>query len=149
VSPPSQSELLARIRRAFTPLPLPDWTLRQALLADQGMSRCIGEQEWQAAKRIDGHIVWPDLSDVDLAECCNGVAHLDEPAFAYYLGALLSFGVRHADGDFLDLPGDLLSTVVFSVTNRSPYSLSRFERLNGSQQACVVDFLRLVVDKAR
>jgi len=108
---------------------MPSISLRQALLADQGMSRCITTPKWEAERLKDGAIPWPMLSDA-LVECRDGLAHLDEESFAYYLGGFLRFAVNHLDASLLSPEDELLGSVVFSVTQRSNYNLGRLKRKN-------------------
>lgn len=69
-------ELIAQIEKAFPTHPIPERTLRQSTLSDQGMSRDISEEEWESAGRIDRDVPWTAISDDDLMECKDGVAHL-------------------------------------------------------------------------
>jgi len=126
---------------------MPSISLRQALLADQGMSRCITTPKWEAERLKDGAIPWPMLSDA-LVECRDGLAHLDEESFAYYLGGFLRFAVNHLDASLLSPEDELLGSVVFSVTQRSNYNLGRLKRLTDDQIDTVVDFLRLVQERS-
>lgn len=54
-----------------------------------------------------------------LIACKSGVAHLEEPEFSYYLGALLRFAVRHLDASLWTSEGELVGTVLFTVTDDS------------------------------
>lgn len=139
--------LLAEIANAFPAKPLPKMTLRQAVLADQSLARCITEVEWSAERRKDAHLTWLELSEEALLECSEGVAHLDEGAFAYYLGAFLGFAARHVETDAVGNVGRLFGTVLFSVTHRSHYNLSRLKALTDAQIDCVIHFLELVVER--
>lgn len=94
--------LLNSLEMAFQERPIPEISLRQATLTDQSMSRLIPEREWRAEKKKDGHLTWKDLSDEALIECEPGLAHLIEESFTYYLGAFLSFAIRHLEADVLD-----------------------------------------------
>ena len=142
------SQLLIKIAKSFPAKPMPSISLRQALLADQGMSRCITTPEWEAERLKDGAIPWPMLSDAALVECRDGLAHLDEESFAYYLGGFLRFAVNHLDASLLSPEGELLGSVVFSVTQRSNYNLRRLKCLTDDQIDTVVDFLRLVQERS-
>jgi len=137
-------ELVAAIDRAFPREPLPTVSLRQAVLADQGISRQITDQEWEAERQLDGQLHWSELSDESLVACRDGLAHLTEESFAYYLGAFLSFAIRNIDANLVGLSGELLGSVVFSVTNRSNYNLGRLKRLSDAQIDCVIQFLAFV-----
>jgi hypothetical protein len=110
-------ELIALIERAFPTQPFPERTLRQATLSDQGMSREISEEEREAAGRIDRNVSWTALTDNDLMECEAGISHLWGPEFAYYLGALLRFAVRHLEASIWTREGSLVSSIIHNVTN--------------------------------
>jgi hypothetical protein len=69
-------ELIALIEGAFPAHPIPDVTLRQRTLSDQGMAREISDEEWECAGRVDRDVPWTALSDNDLMECQDGIAHL-------------------------------------------------------------------------
>jgi len=140
------TELLTTIEGAFPVAPLPAMSLHQALLADQSLTRTITSEEWAAAHAKDGHIHWTDISDASLLEFNDALAHLDEEAFAYYLGAFLRFGVRHVAGKVLSREAELLCSIVFSVTHRSNYNLGRLKRLNDVQIECVARFLQFLVE---
>ena len=136
--------LTRNIEAVFPAQPVPSMTLRQAVLADQSLNRLISQSEWDAEGQRDRDAPWPTLSDDALMECEDGVAHLDDESFAYYLGALLRFAVRHMAVDLLGKQARLVGTAFFSVTNRSNYNLSRLKRLNDAQIDCVIEFLRFV-----
>jgi hypothetical protein len=140
--------LLASIERVFPATPLPQMSLRQAVLADQSLSRCISEAEWLAERRKDGHLTWLALSDEALLECRDGVAHLSEESFAYYLGAFLKFAVVHVNACIVGREGELLNTVVFSLTHRSNCNLGRLKRLTDAQIDCVVQVLQFVAQES-
>jgi hypothetical protein len=136
--------LISRIERAFPPDPLPTMSLRQAVLADQTLTKEIADGEWEAERRRDGKIIWTDISDEMLTECEVGLAHLDGESFVYYLGAFLRYGANHIAADLLTPEGKALGTVVSSVTHRSNYNLSRLKQLSDAQIDCVIEFLRFV-----
>jgi hypothetical protein len=137
-------ELIESIRAAFPLEPLPEMSLRQAWLSDQTMDREIGEEEWAAAGKADEGRSWEQFSDEELMSREEALAHLEEPAFVYYLPAFLSFTVRHCSAGLSDPAEPLVGSTVFSVTHLSPYSLGRYKRLNDCQQAVVVAFLEFV-----
>lgn len=138
------SGLLQQIEKAFPSSPMPEMSLRQAVLADQTLTRCISEEEWAAERLKDGTTAWTRLTDEILCECREGLAHLDEESFVYYLGAFLRFAVKHARAQILDREGELLCTVVSSITDRSNYNLARLKALNDSQISCVIAVLELL-----
>jgi hypothetical protein len=55
--------LLAKIDQCFPALPMPKMSLRQALLADQSLTRLISKEEYEAAGRIDGSSPWNRRTD--------------------------------------------------------------------------------------
>ena len=138
------SGLLQQIEKAFPSLPMPYMSLRQAVLADQTLTRCISDEEWATERRKDGITPWTILSDEALFECIDGLAHLDEESFVYYLGAFLRFAVNHAGAQILDREGELLCNIVTTITSRSNYNLVRLKALNDSQISCVIGVLNLL-----
>ena len=138
------SALLRQIEKAFPLSPMPEMSLRQAVLADQTLTRCISDTEFATERLKDGDIPWNALTDEVLLDCHEGLAHLDEEAFVYYLGALLCFAIRHASAQILDPEGTLLCNIVFSITDRSSYNLGRLKALNESQISCVIAALELL-----
>jgi hypothetical protein len=130
---------------------MPEQTLRQTTLSDQGMSRDISDEEWEGAGRIDRDMPWTALSDDDLMECKDAVAHLWGPGLTYYLGALLRFAVRHLDAGMRAREWDLVHSVVFLTTYK--YAERRdFERhwawLNADQIEVVRGFLEWVAARS-
>lgn len=119
--------LIAGIEAAFPEAPLPEMSLRQAVLSDSSFTDTISEKDWRAARKGDGHSGWRDISDQTLVDCKLGLAHLDEISFVYYLGAFLRFLVNHIDAGMSQPEGNLNSTIVFNITHRSSYSLARFK----------------------
>ena len=133
--------LLARIRKAFPAEPLPEVTLLQAQLTDQGLAREITNEEWETEGNRDRGVFWYDIPVATLLECDAALSHLDGDAFVYYLPAFLSFALRE------DCPGnyreeEILGNTVFAVTHLSNYSLSRFKHLTDEQIDVVTDFVR-------
>jgi hypothetical protein len=138
------STLLLQIGNAFPQLPLPAMTLRQAQhLADLGSRRRIAPSELKAECRDGVAVPWPAISDAALLECADGLAYLDENSFAYHLGAFLCFAVRHVNAPLCSVEGDLVDSIVFSVTSRCSYNLRRLKRLSEPQISAVTDFLQL------
>ena len=138
--------LLAKIDQCFPVLPTPKMSLRQALLADQSLTRLIKKEECLAAGRIDGSTPWNRLMDQDLIQCRDGIAHLLPESFRYYLGAFLRFSITHVKAECYSPQKDLLGSVIFSITNRSKYNLLRLACLDSCQAEAVAAYLRLVRD---
>lgn len=129
---------------AFPLEPFPDMTLHQAVLADQTMSRRISEDEWDRAGDLDRGRTWRSYSDEELIACSLGLAHLSESGFVYYMPAFMSFACKYIKVAWPHKSRDLVGTVVFSLTNRSTYNLSRLKRFSALQRDVVVRFLELV-----
>jgi hypothetical protein len=147
----NSDELIALIERAFPTHPIPRRTLRQVTLSDQGMAREISEEEWENAGRIDRDVPWTALSDNDLMECEDGIAHLWGTGFAYYLGALLRFAVRHLDAGRSSREEHLVWTVLFTVTRDSgmiDYVHELWASLSPEQAAAVRRFLEYVAARS-
>lgn len=144
-------ELIALIERAFPTHPFPERTLRQVTLSDQGMSRQISEEEWEAAGRIDRGVAWTALSDNDLMECQVGVSHLAGPTLTYYLGALLRFAVRYLNASESSREWSLVHRILFFLTY-SHAERRDFERwwawLNANQIDVVRRFLEHVAARS-
>jgi hypothetical protein len=145
-------ELLRLIEDAFPTHPIPERTLRQVTLSDQGISREISDEEWESAGRIDRDVPWSALSDSDLIECQDGVAHLVGLEFAYYLGALLRFAVRHLDARITTREWSLVGSVIFNVTNdlgvTEDYVHARWASLSAPQIEAVRRFLDYIVARS-
>jgi len=140
--------LLARVRAAFPTQPLPEITLRQAQLTDQGMAREITDEEWTAEGDRDRGIPWHEIPDETLLECGAALSHLDNDAFVYYLAAFLTFALRKSDRrDFRE--DDIFGCTVFAVTELSNYNLSRLKRLTDEQIDVVTDFVRWVSESEK
>jgi hypothetical protein len=137
-------QVIAAIQKAFPLEPLPEISLHQAQLADQSMSREIPEHEWNEAGRADADRTWPDFGEQELMACDAALSHFDDASFVYYLPAFLLFAIRHCGVTWPHPAEPLLGSVVFSVTHRTPYTLSRFKCLSSEQRATVVAFLELV-----
>jgi len=137
-------ELLNSIQAAFPVTPLPPMTLHQGQLEDESIRRDIGDGEWQGAAKRDAGETWAMLSDTSLMECSCALSHFDEQSFIYHLPAFLAFAVHHVAAPFLTVEQNLVGSVVFAVTDRSPYSVARFVRLTPGQRAAVVSFLRFM-----
>lgn len=142
------SALLVQIGKAFPARPLPAMSLRQAHLADLGSRRCIAAPELKAKRVKDGAVPWPAISDAALLECGDGLAYLDEKSFAYYLGAFLCFALRHIGAPLSSAEGDLVDSIVFSVTSRCSYNLRRLKRLSEPEIDAVTDFLHLLQNRS-
>jgi hypothetical protein len=142
------SALLVQIGKAFPARPLPAMSLRQAHLADLGLRRRIAAPELEAERVKDGAVPWPAISDAALLECGDGLAYLDEKSFAYYLGAFLCFALRHIDAPLSSVEGDLVDSIVFSVTSRCSYNLRRLKRLSEPEIGAVTDFLHLLQNRS-
>jgi hypothetical protein len=138
------SGLLQKIKDAFPSSPIPEVSLRQAVLADQTLARCVSEEEWANERHKDGSTPWTMLNDEALCECSEGLAHLDEESFVYYLGAFLCFAIKHANARIVDREGEFLCNIVTSLTNRSNYNLGRLKALNDAQISCVISVLELL-----
>ncbi|HEV3157301.1 MAG TPA: DUF6714 family protein [Candidatus Baltobacteraceae bacterium] len=145
----NRSFLIKQIKKRFPSDPLPKMSLRQAVLADCSLTRRITEREWQSERLKDGAIPWTELTDKDLIECRDGLAHLNEESFAYYLGAFLRFAVRHVNAELVSPARDIVRSVIFSVTNRSKYNLQRLKHLNDAQIDCVIAFLHFVEEESQ
>ena len=129
------------LREAFRLEPRPEERLHQAVLGDQTMAREISNAEWAAAAALDEDRNWSSYSDEELIACEVALAHLPEEAFVYYLPAFIGFCSRHLTSNPLRKGSRLASTVIFSLTDRSPYNLARLKRLTSAQRAVVVDLL--------
>ncbi|WP_029922486.1 DUF6714 family protein [Nevskia soli] len=129
---------------AFPLKPFPDMTLRQAVLADQTMSRKISEDEWDRAADLDRGRTWRSYSDDELIACSLGLAHLSESGFVYYIPAFMSFACKYIDVAWPHKSWELVGAVVFGLTNRSAYNLSRLKQFSTAQRDVVVQFLELV-----
>jgi hypothetical protein len=140
--------VLLALEAAFPLEPLPAISPHQAHLADQSMSRRISEEEWVAAGKPDAGRTWPQFSDEELIACDAALAFFDEESFVYYLPAYIRFAINHCDVDTSDVASGLTTTVVGSVTDRSPYSLGRYKRLSPAQRAAVVSFLEFIAEHA-
>ncbi|HET6620500.1 MAG TPA: DUF6714 family protein [Dongiaceae bacterium] len=143
--------LIKLIEDAFPTHPMPEQTLRQTALSDQGMAREISAEEWESAGRIDRDVPWTALSDDDLMECTDAIQHLWGPSLTYYLGALLRFAVRHLDANTMTREWDLVHSVIFLVTYK--YADRRdFDRhwawLNANQIEVVRRFLEAVAARS-
>lgn len=139
------------IEDAFPTCPMPEQTLRQTTLSDQGMAREISDEEWEAASRIDRDVPWTALSDDELMERRDAVAHLWGPTLTYYLGALLRFTVRHLDASILAREWELAHAVLF-LTTYNHADRRDFDRhwawLNASQIEVVRSFLEHVAARS-
>jgi len=142
------SALLEQIGKAFPAHPLPAMSLEKAHLADLGSRRCIAASDLKPERLNEGAAPWPKISDAALLECGDGLAYLDEKSFAYYLGAFLCFAVRHIDAPLSSVEGDLVNSIVFSVTSRCSYNLRRLKRLREPEIDAVTDFLHLFQDRS-
>src|SRR5438034_9854564 len=132
--------MLNSIRDAFPERPLPDMTLRQAQLADQGMSCEITEEQWRAEGDRDRLTVWTQIDDVTLEECDAALSHLSEEGFVYYLPAFLTLAARQLAAGTA-AKSNSFSGIVFHLTLvRENYSLARLKRLTGSQIQVVIAF---------
>jgi hypothetical protein len=139
------SEVIALIEAAFPTQPLPDTTLRQGQLADQSISRCITQEEWDAEGAKDRGVTWTQVRDDELVSFDAALAHLDENSFVYYLPAFLRFATTHIVQSY-DKRSLIVNFTVFAVAHRSPYNLSRLKKLNDAQIDAVTRFLRFVRD---
>ena len=119
-------------------------TLHQGQLADESIRRKISEAEWQHAAEQDAGQTWATLSDAALMECYCSLSHFDEPSFIYHLPAFLRFAVRNVATPSLTPEQSLVGSVVFAVTQRSPYNLARYALLTSAQRAVVVTFLQFM-----
>lgn len=137
-------ELLENIQAAFPVRPLPPMTLHQGQLADESIRREISETEWQKAAMQDAGQTWATLSDAALIECSCALSHFDEQSFCYHLPAFLRFAVLNVTAPSLSREQDLVGSVIFAVTNRSPYSLARYALLTSAQRLTVVSFLQFM-----
>jgi hypothetical protein len=142
------TDLLVQIGKAFPAHPLPAMSLEQAHLADLGSHHCIAVSELKAERLNERAAPWPAISDAALLECGDGLAFLDEKSFAYYLGAFLCFAVRHIDAPLSSVEGDLVDSIVFSVTSRCSYNLRRLKRLSEPEISAVTDFLHLLQNRS-
>lgn len=138
------STLVQQIKSAFPLLPLPEMSLHQAQLADQSMSRGIGDEEWLAEGARDSGRTWETFTEAELMACGAALSHLDESDFVYYLPAFLLLALRYLDVEWDHPAWAITISAVFAVTNRSGYSLSRFARFGPEQVAAVKAFLEAV-----
>jgi uncharacterized protein DUF6714 len=88
-------EIFALIDKLFPTQPIPDLTIHQAQLSDQGMSREISDKEWKSEKDKDVNTTWLELSDYVLMECNAALSHLDENSFVYYIPAYIKFALKN------------------------------------------------------
>lgn len=139
------ASLLSIIAKAFPVQPLPRFTVRQAQLADQSISRKISQAEWEAEGAKDRGLMWSEIPDETLLACEAALSHLDDEGFVYYLPAFLSYVVRHVTSGISDSNWSAMHFTVFAVTHFSNYSLGRLKKLNDAQISCVIDFLRFLV----
>ncbi len=137
--------LLKQLREAFPVDPVPEMTLHQGQLTDQGIAREIPESEWKAEGEKDRHITWPAFDAQDLVNCEAALSHLDENSFVYYLPAFLTFAVHNLNSESF-AHGRAVNSAVCAVTQRSNYNLARLKRLSDSQIDAVISFLRFVRD---
>ncbi|KPF68397.1 hypothetical protein IP84_10155 [beta proteobacterium AAP99] len=118
-------------------------TVRQAHLADQSLFREISDEEWQAA-RGEVHVRWLDVSDAELCAGLSALDHFDASSLHFYLPAYLRFSVRHVGADLLSAEGELLGSIVHTLTHKSAYNLARLSGLADEQKHCVVSVLRWI-----
>lgn len=136
--------LVQQIKSSFPLLPLPEMSLHQAQLADQSMSREIGDAEWLAAGARDSGRTWEMFTEGELIACDAALSHLDESGFVYYLPAFLLLALRYPNVEWGHPAWGMATRAVFAVTDRSGYSLSRFARFSAEQIAAVRAFLEVV-----
>ncbi len=105
------------------------------------MTREITAAEWEKAGHSDAGRKWDQFNDHELISCNNALAHLNQASFAYYLPAFMLFAIKHSPAEGTHEASELVGTTVFSVTDRSPYSLSRLEKLSAAQRDAVIGFL--------
>lgn len=140
--------VIEALQEAFPLLPLPLTSLHQAHLADDSMTREITEDEWAAAGALDAGRTWPNFTDGDLLECPTALADFDEESFVYHLPAFLGFAVRHCDEEGSQATRSLVGTALFAVTDLSPYSRGRYNKLTATQRDAVVRFLEFMAQHA-
>lgn len=139
-----KTTIVDRIVEAFPTRPLPQMSLHQGQLADQSLSREIGEREWQAASALDVGRAWDMFTDAELISCDAALSHLDEAAFVYYLPAFLLLALRHLDVEWNHPAWATTGMAIFAITDRSAYSLSRFSQLSTAQVQAIKYFLEFV-----
>ena len=139
------ASLLSVIAKAFPVQPIPEITVRQAQLSDQGISREISQAEWEAEGVKDRGLTWPEIPDETIVACDAALSHLDEEGFVYYLPAFLSYAVRHMSSGIVDSNWMAMNFTIFAVTNFSNYGVGRLKRLNDAQIGSVIEFLQFVV----
>jgi hypothetical protein len=137
------------IRAAFPVEPLPGISLHQAQLADQSMAREISESEWKAAGELDAGRTWLDLRAEDLIACDAALSHFDEASFVYHIPAFMLFAVHHRAVEWKHPAWSLVGGIVFSLTNRSAYSLGRYKRFTSDQRKAVISFLAFIAEDGR
>lgn len=129
------------------------FTLHQAQLADQSMSREISREEWDAEKLRDPETDWRDVPANSLDECPAALSHASPQSWLFYLPAYMRYALELLAADALE-EADLPSSVIFHLTyNDKPplqgYVLDRFEQLTPSQEHAVVAFLECFRDHSR
>lgn len=135
-----------KIKDSFPVVPFPSVSIHQAQLADQSLSRKLNDKEWNEAGLVDEGVHWDQIPEATLTECQAALSHFDEESFRYYLPAFLLYAVRHINADILTEAGELVGSIVFSVTHRSNYNLARYKRLTDTQIDAVIAFLHFVAD---
>src|SRR4051794_35660952 len=125
------------VQAAFPLWPLPAMSIHQAHLSDDSMTRKISGKEWDVAGQLDADRTWREFTDDELISCDAALSHFDEPSFIYYLPAFLLFSMRHCKVEWSHPAWALAGGTVFSVTHRSPYSLSRYKLMSPQQRDAV------------
>ena len=123
---------------------MPETTLRQYAISDEGIRRDISDEEWEAARRIDGDIPWTELPASGLVASRVGLAFLDDQDFVYYLPAFPRFAYERIDTHMVPDEEECFSSALFAVSDFSNYNLSRLKKLSDDQTYCVVQFLNYV-----
>ena len=128
---------------AFLLQPHPKMTLHQGYLADDTLAREVSESEWQRAADLDAGRDWLSYSDEELIATEPALAHLSEEAFVYYMPAYISFAATHIGSDSLDPEWELVGSIIFFLTHRSPNNLARLNAFTDPQKDIVVKLLEL------
>jgi hypothetical protein len=142
----SADALIQRIESVFPDRPLPEVTLQQAQLADQSMDREIGEEEWEAAGRIDRGVIWKDVRRETLIKCDAALSHTTEEGFVYYIPAYMRLALLQFDSN-ADPSWESYGSTISHLSGRSNYALGRYKRFNDPQMDAVIAFLKYVCAK--
>jgi hypothetical protein len=149
----TELQLAEVIERAFAGVRRdPDQSLHQAQLDDQGIARCIPEEERARAALLDDHTDWHEVSESELQECPNAMSHFLPASWVFYLPAYMRAAITLLDRPLwkADLPHQVLFALTYgdNYPGIGRYYLARFEKLSEAQFEAVKQFLIFVRDNA-